>query len=89
MNNLEHLQLAKEEDEEFIRLSIKENVFFKEHGYSMYDYPSKDRDKKLKLMPKEYRKIKALEIIAEELCKMNIRADEMNIYLEQTHDHRR
>lgn len=71
MTNLEHLKLAKKQDKDFIELSKKEKDFYKKHGYGMYDYPSKDRDKKLELMSAEYRKVKALEIIAEELCILN------------------
>lgn len=71
MTNLEHLQLAKKQDNDFIELAKKEKGFFEKHGYGMYDYPNKDKEKKLELMPAEYRKIKALEIIAEELCIYN------------------
>ena len=89
MNNLEHLELAKKQDKDYLELSNKEKNFFKEHGYGIYDYNSKDRDKKLELMPAEYRKIKALEIIAGELCKFNAREDNKygNGYCEQSHDH--
>lgn len=71
MTNLEHLKLAKKEDKDYVELSKKENEFHKKHGYGIYDYPSKDKEKKLELMPAEYRKIKALEIIAEELIILN------------------
>lgn len=67
MTNEEHLKLAKKQDEDYIKQSKKEREFFKKHGYGIYDYPSKAREKKLELMSAEYRKLKALEIIAEEL----------------------
>jgi len=67
MTNEEHLELAKKQDKDFIELAKKEKEFYKEHGYGIYDYPSKAKEKKLELMSAEYRRIKALEIIAETL----------------------
>ena len=71
MNNKEHLELAKKQDKDFIDLHKKEKEFYKTHGYGMYDYPSKDKKKKLELMPAEYRKVKAFEIVAETLISLD------------------
>ena len=71
MNNSKHLELAKKQDKDYVMLAKKENEFYTKHGYGMYDYPSKDKEIKLEIMPKDYRQIKALEIIAEELIKVN------------------
>ena len=71
MTNEEHLELAKKQDEDYIKQGKKERAFFKEHGYGIYDYPSKEKERKLELMPAEYRRIKALEIIAETLISID------------------